>query len=79
VLSVEGSTDVDQEILNKARKAIIFLDKLLDQINALKHDIEDLRRVSRETTAMLIEDIEEIKERILQISKKLAELNDKTS
>ncbi len=79
MLSVEGSTDVDQEILNKARKAIIFLDKLLDQINALKHDIEDLRRVSRETTAMLIEDIEEIKERILQISKKLAELNDKTS
>ncbi|MHA1616033.1 MAG: hypothetical protein ACTSX9_01840 [Candidatus Njordarchaeales archaeon] len=76
---MEGSTDVDQEILNKARKAIIFLDKLLDQINALKHDIEDLRRVSRETTAMLIEDIEEIKERILQISKKLAELNDKTS
>ncbi|MHA1589871.1 MAG: hypothetical protein ACTSVA_04605 [Candidatus Njordarchaeales archaeon] len=71
----EGSTN--DNALEKLSKALLFLEKLLEQIDLMKADVEDLRRFSQEMTAMLIEDIEEIKERIRSVAKKLVELEKK--
>ncbi|MGQ4894689.1 MAG: hypothetical protein ACP6IQ_08710 [Candidatus Njordarchaeia archaeon] len=65
------------QLLNKLEKAREYLKILLSKVEALKTDINDLRRTSVEAVSLLINDLEGLKSSVEKLAKKFSEIEKK--
>ena len=65
------------QLLNKLEKAREYLKILLSKVEALKTDINDLRRTSVEAVSLLINDLEGLKSSVEKLAKKFSEMEKK--
>ncbi|MHA1676899.1 MAG: hypothetical protein ACTSU6_06950 [Candidatus Njordarchaeales archaeon] len=65
------------QLLNKLEKAREYLKILLSKVEALKTDINDLRRTSVEAVSLLINDLEGLKSSVEKLTKKFSEMEKK--